>query len=154
MRKASKATKKLRMLGPMAPLLMCTVGTILSRQVPRLHDEYDIHYVGDVLSGFPGFSWPLINLADFYKVLPTALSVSLIGYMESVAIGKSLAAANGYEIDPGQEMLALGVTNIVGSGLSCYPTTGSFSRPRSCSAHSFPQNQVALNFSRKTVPKL
>jgi sulfate transporter 4 len=128
MRKASKKDKRLALLGPMAPLLMCTIGTILVRQVPALSDEYGIKYVGELQDGFPGFSWPLINFQDFHKVLPTALSVSLIGYMESVAIGKSLAAANGYEIDPGQEMMALGVTNIIGSGLSCYPTTGSFSR--------------------------
>jgi len=48
--------------------------------------------------------------------------------MESIAIGKNLAAKHGYEIDAGQEMLALGVSNLVGSVLSCYPVTGSFSR--------------------------
>jgi len=71
------------------------------------------------------FEW---NLADAGKVLPTALSACLIGYMESIAIGKNLAAKNGYEIGAGQEMLALGVSNLVGAMFSCYPVTGSFSR--------------------------
>lgn len=34
--------------------------------------------------------------------------------MESIAIGKNLAATNGYDIDAGQEMLALGIANVVG----------------------------------------
>ena len=42
---------------------------------------------------------------------------TLIGYMESIAIGKNLAATNGYEIDATQEMLALGIANVVGAGL-------------------------------------
>ena len=56
------------------------------------------------------------------------LKACLIGYMESIAIGKNLAATNGYDIDAGQEMLALGIANVVGAACSCYPVTGSFSR--------------------------
>jgi len=48
--------------------------------------------------------------------------------MESIAIGKNLAAKHGYEIEAGQEMFALGVSNLIGAMFSCYPVTGSFSR--------------------------
>merc|ERR1719189_1673314 len=48
--------------------------------------------------------------------------------MESIAIGKQLAAKNDYKIDANGEMVALGLTNFVGSIFSAYPTTGSFSR--------------------------
>merc|ERR1719309_803459 len=48
--------------------------------------------------------------------------------MESIAISKNLAAKHGYEIDAGQELLALGMTNFIGAMFSCYPVTGSFSR--------------------------
>eukprot|EP00438_Fugacium_kawagutii_P023876 Skav233790 [mRNA] locus=scaffold780:314761:320666:- [translate_table: standard] len=43
----------------------------------------------------------------------SVLGATLIGYMESIAIGKNLAATNGYEIDAGQEMLALGIANVL-----------------------------------------
>merc|ERR1711972_658358 len=43
-------------------------------------------------------------------------------------MGKNLAAQRGYEIEAGQEMLALGISNVVGAAFSCYPVTGSFSR--------------------------
>ena len=48
--------------------------------------------------------------------------------MESIAIAKSLAAKHKYEVDPGQELFALGVANMLGSITSAYPVTGSFSR--------------------------
>jgi len=48
--------------------------------------------------------------------------------MESIAISKALAAKHKYEIDAGQELLALGVANLLGSFTSAYPVTGSFSR--------------------------
>jgi hypothetical protein len=48
--------------------------------------------------------------------------------MESIAISKNLAAKHEYEVEAGQELLALGMANLVGSMFSCYPVTGSFSR--------------------------
>mmetsp|Transcript_108070 Transcript_108070/g.345132 ORF Transcript_108070/g.345132 Transcript_108070/m.345132 type:complete len:210 (-) Transcript_108070:670-1299(-) len=48
--------------------------------------------------------------------------------MESMAIGKNLASQHGYDIDAGQELLALGLSNLVGAMFSSYPVTGSFSR--------------------------
>lgn len=60
--------------------------------------------------------------------MPTAVTTCLIGYMESIAIGKNLAAKHGYEIEAGQEMFALGISNIFCAIFSGYPVTGSFSR--------------------------
>merc|ERR1719309_6391 len=54
--------------------------------------------------------------------------------MESIAISKNLAAKHGYEIDAGQELLALGMTNFIGAMFSCYPVTGSFSRSAVCNS--------------------
>merc|ERR1719326_660035 len=68
------------------------------------------------------------DLGDIGRVLPTAISCSVIGYMESIAIGKSLASKHGYELESGQELFALGMANVFGACFSCYPITGSFSR--------------------------
>ncbi|XP_022139098.1 sulfate transporter 4.1, chloroplastic-like isoform X2 [Momordica charantia] len=51
-----------------------------------------------------------------------------VAILESVGIAKALAAKNGYELDSNQELFGLGVSNVVGSFFSAYPTTGSFSR--------------------------
>jgi len=85
------------------------------------------YIVGDIPDGFPPYSgdW---DFGKIGRVIPTAFSASLIGYMESIAIAKSLAAKHKYETIPGQELFALGIANIVGSFTSSYPVTGSFSR--------------------------
>jgi len=127
-KKVSQKYKKLKMLGPTGPLICCLVGILLLWQVKSLKDEWKVKIVGEVPGGFSPVSVTSWKLRYLPMVLPTALPVCLIGYMESIAIGKNLAAQHGYDIDAGQELLALGLANLVGSMFSCYPVTGSFSR--------------------------
>ena len=54
--------------------------------------------------------------------------VPLISFMEAIAIGKAFSRINNYKIVPTQELIALGVANILSSFVSAYPVTGSFSR--------------------------
>jgi sodium-independent sulfate anion transporter 11 len=54
--------------------------------------------------------------------------IALLGLVETIAIGKAFARKNDYTIDANQELLAIGVSNILGSFISAYPVTGSFSR--------------------------
>jgi MFS superfamily sulfate permease-like transporter len=61
-------------------------------------------------------------------MLTVTLSITLIGFMESVAIAKKLAAEHKYEIDASQELIGLGLANFVGAMFQAYPVTGSFSR--------------------------
>jgi len=119
---------KFAMVGPLAPLVGCIIGSLLILACAPLRERFGVSYVGDIPSGpFP----VSIHHWDFHylpRLLPTALSACLIGYMESIAIGKNLAAKHDYEIDAGQELFALGLANVVGAAFSCYPVTGSFSR--------------------------
>lgn len=48
--------------------------------------------------------------------------------IEHIAISKSFGRVNNYRINPSQEMVAIGVTNVIGPFLGGYPATGSFSR--------------------------
>ncbi|CAK9075072.1 unnamed protein product [Durusdinium trenchii] len=121
--------KRLKMLGPLGPLISCLVGTVLIGVFHEFFAEtYHVKYVGEIPSGIMPLSLDAWQLDKIPTVLGTAMSACLIGYMESIAIGKNLAATNGYDIDAGQEMLALGIANVVGAAFSCYPVTGSFSR--------------------------
>eukprot|EP00435_Cladocopium_sp_Y103_P048495 s2024_g14.t1 len=125
---ASRRYKRLSLLGPLAPLMCCMVGTLLIWLCEPLRDTYQVSYVGKIPNGLFPVSLDAWNFNNFGKVLPTALSCCLIGYMESIAIGKNLAAKHGYELEAGQELLALGLSNVIGSLFSSYPVTGSFSR--------------------------
>jgi len=125
---ASKNWPKWKPLRPFGPLIFCVLGISLVYAWPALEDDYDVKVVGSIPQGFPPVSIQDWQFGDIGKVMSTAISASLIGYMESISIGKALAAKHNYKIDAGGEMMALGITNLVGSMVSCYPVTGSFSR--------------------------
>ncbi|CAF1071908.1 unnamed protein product [Rotaria sp. Silwood1] len=84
--------------------------------------------LGTVPRGFQNMGVPYIDrslLSAFLSYLPSTVIVLLI---EHVAIAKSFGRINNYVIDPNQELIAIGVTNIFGPFFGAYPATGSFSR--------------------------
>ena len=128
---STKRPKKFGWLKPMGPLLVCASSLVLMVLCPQLRDDYGVEVIGLVPSGLPPSSFGAVRRLAASKgsvVLPTALSAALIGFMESIAIGKSLAAKHGEELDAGQEMAAIGLANVVGALASGYPVAGSFSR--------------------------
>lgn len=84
--------------------------------------------VGKIPEGLPQFSVPELNMKSFFKLLPTAIIISLLGFMEAIAIAKAMAAKTGQKLDPNQELIGQGLANICGSIGSSYSVSGSFSR--------------------------
>ncbi len=91
-------------------------------------DENGIKIVGKVPAGLPMPSFAFFTASALSDLLPIALAIALVGYMESIAVAKSFAAKHKASIDPSQELTALGLANLVGSFFHAYPTTGGFSR--------------------------
>ena len=84
--------------------------------------------VGEVPRGFRHAAVPTVDtemISAFSNELPAAVIVMLI---EHISISKSFGRINNYVIDPSQELVAIGVTNLLGPFLGSYPATGSFSR--------------------------
>ncbi|EWC48027.1 hypothetical protein DRE_02606 [Drechslerella stenobrocha 248] len=84
--------------------------------------------VQNVPKGFQHMGAPVLNsdiISSFTGELPAAIIVLLI---EHIAISKSFGRVNGYQINPSQELIAIGITNIFGPFFGGYPATGSFSR--------------------------
>lgn len=92
-------------------------------------DAYGVKILGTVPEGLPVIgdtTW--FNLSQVSALLPTALTISLVGFMESIAVAKSFASRNRYEIDANQELVALGAANVAGAFSQSFPVTGGFSR--------------------------
>jgi sulfate permease, SulP family len=70
----------------------------------------------------------LLSLKTFLKLLPTAIIISLLGFMEAIAIAKAMAAKTGQKLDANQELIGQGLGNILGSFGGSYSVSGSFSR--------------------------
>lgn len=103
--------------------------TMISWLVNRHHRKKPIFMIlGTVPRGFKNAAVPTINkplISAFANQLPASIIVILI---EHIAIAKSFGRINNYTIDPSQEMVAIGVSNLLGPFLGAYPATGSFSR--------------------------
>jgi len=84
--------------------------------------------VGVIPGGLPGFKIPQANLADMLTLLPMAIIISLLGFMEAISIAKAMAAKTGQRLDPNQELIGQGLANIIGSAAQSYAVSGSFSR--------------------------
>ncbi len=84
--------------------------------------------VGKIPEGLPQFTVPELDVKSFLKLLPTAVIISLLGFMEAIAIAKAMAAKTGQKLDPNQELIGQGLANMIGSIGSSYAVSGSFSR--------------------------
>ena len=89
----------------------------------------DVSIVKEVPSGLPVFGTPEFDVDLIRELLPIAFTLVMVGYLEIISIGKSLEAKQDvYRIRPNQELIALGLSNMVGSFFKAYPSTSSFSR--------------------------
>lgn len=87
-----------------------------------------VKIVGEVPAGLPSLSLPAFQMDALIALVPIALTISFIGYMESIAMAKAIAAKEKYKIDPDRELIGLGLANVGGSFFAGYPVTGGFSR--------------------------
>ena len=84
--------------------------------------------VGVVPKGLPPLSVPDLNLGVMGHLLPFAIVISLLGFMEAISVAKAMAAKTGQRLDPNQELIGQGLANLIGAIGKSYPTSGSFSR--------------------------
>lgn len=91
--------------------------------------QQGVKIVGEVPGGLPSFSVPQIQYSTIQDLLPVALAIALVSFMESIAVAKAIQAKHkDYEVVANQELIALGAANIGGAFLQSYPVTGGFSR--------------------------
>lgn len=93
----------------------------------NLHEQ-GVKIVGDVPSGLPSPTWPAFDWNIVSALLPTALAISLVSFMESISVAKAIARKHKYKIAPNQELVGLGLANIAASLFKAFPVTGGFSR--------------------------
>ena len=88
-----------------------------------------VKIVGEIPKGLPAFQIPTFSWETIRSLLPVALAISLVSFMESIAVAKAIQARHkDYKVVPNQELIALGLANIGGSLFQSYPITGGFSR--------------------------
>ncbi|MGD9759893.1 MAG: SulP family inorganic anion transporter, partial [Comamonas sp.] len=109
--------------GPVAAIAVTTLFTwALDWQVQG------VKIVGAVPQGLPPFTLPLWDLGLWQALLVPALLISVVGFVESVSVGQTLAAKRRQRIEPDQELVALGSSNLSAALTGGFPVTGGFAR--------------------------
>lgn len=112
------------------------VGMAIAYILKILYNSEPLVLVGDINEGFPEIKLPpfstvvnneTLSFIDMLNILgPQSIALPFVAVLESVAIAKAFSA--GVPIDATQELIALGLCNIVGSFAGSMPITGSFTR--------------------------
>lgn len=129
--------------------LFVVVASIVVLSVTPLAD-FGFKVVGALPQGLPEFHVPDLRVRDVDGVIPLAFACLLLAYVESVSAARALAQANGYEIDPRQELLGLGAANMAAGLFQAYPVAGGLSQS-SVNDKAGAQTPLALVFASVTI---
>jgi SulP family sulfate permease len=86
--------------------------------------EQGISLVGSVPAGLPRPALPPVGFSEILNLFPIALGVALVSFVDTTITGRAFAMKGGYQIDPNQELIALGLAN-AGCGFCQGFTVGS-----------------------------
>ena len=90
--------------------------------------ERGVAIVGDIPQGLPPFTVPDFDAEIWASLAGSAALISIIGFVESVSVAQTLAAKRRQRIDPDQELVGLGASNIASAISGGFPVTGGFAR--------------------------
>lgn len=113
---------------PGAPAaLVVVIGSIVGVRVLGLEDR-GVKVVGAIPNALPTFRVPDLDGSLIGSLTKTAIVITLVGFMESIAVAKVYARRHRYELEPNQELIGLGAANIAAGLFGGYPVSGGFSR--------------------------
>jgi SulP family sulfate permease len=107
-------------------LLSITGGTLVSLLIGA--EAHGVELVGKVPEHLPPLSLPGVSFSEFRTLAPSSVALAIIALVQASSISRSIATKSHQKIDGNQEFIGQGLSNIVGSLFSCYPSTGSFTR--------------------------
>ena len=118
----------LRRVAPkIPPALVVVVAAIAASLALRLEGR-GVAVVGAFPRGLPGFALPAADWRDIHTLLPAAIGIALLTYTEGILLARAFAAKNGYEVNPNQELTALGLADVFTGLFQGFSVTGSQAR--------------------------
>jgi len=109
-------------------ILVAVVGAIVVSAVFDLASRYSVPVVGPLPSGVPVPTLPSIPRADLYTLLPAAIAIALVSMADTAVLSRSVATQGGHRVDPDQELVALGASNVGSAVLGGFSISASASR--------------------------
>lgn len=87
-----------------------------------------VSVIGAVPSGLPTPGLPRVGWGDVQALLPSAAAIALISFMESISTGTAFARRSRTRVEPDQELVAVGLSNLTAGLCQGFPVAGGFSR--------------------------
>lgn len=113
-------------LSKAAPVF-AVVATTLAVYLLELQSD-GVSIVGDIPNGLPTPTLPEFDADLWGALFLPALMIGIVGYVETISVAQTLAAKRRERIDPDQELVALGASNVGAAVSGGFPVTGGFSR--------------------------
>ncbi len=110
-----------------APMYVVVLGVLIVR-ILNLDSSADVPVVGDIPGHLPEFQLVLFGLDRFQELLPSALLIAMVIFMESTSVGTAIASKCREKINANQELVGLGAANIGAALVGGFPVAGSFGR--------------------------
>lgn len=111
---------------PLPAELMAVLGGTLASYLLDLDANYKVNLVGTIPVGLPLPEFPPLRL--MWMVAVDCIAISIVSYSVTISMAMIIAKKQNYEVRPNQEMLALGLSNLVGGLFACLPNATSLSR--------------------------
>ncbi len=119
----ARTADMLAKLGPVVAIAMTTLAAWGFGLAER-----GVRIVGTVPAGLPRLALPPLDRGLWTGLLVPALLISIVGYVESISVALTLAAKRRQRVDPDQELIALGASNLGAALSGGFPVTGGFAR--------------------------
>lgn len=113
-------------LAKAAPVLVIAAAALLTWA--NQWQDHGVRIVGTVPQGLPPFTLPALDWSLWRELAVPALLISVVGFVESVSVGQTLAAKRRQRIVPDRELVALGASNLGAAMTGGFPVTGGFAR--------------------------
>ena len=111
--------------GPLLAVLLATLAVKLFHL-----DQIGVAVVGEIPAGLPQLVLPQLSIDQTLPLVAAALGIAVVGYSDNMLTARAFATRNHYKIDPNQELLALGASNLGAGLMQGFPISSSGSRRR------------------------
>ncbi len=108
--------------------LVAVAGATIAASTLELAANAGLSVVGPLPQGLPAFQLPAFSLADARALFPNALAIALVAFADMSVLSRTFALRGRYEVDPDQELIALGAANVAAGLFQGFPISSSASR--------------------------
>lgn len=118
----------LRIFAPRLPGFIIALGIGSGLGVAVGAEALGVRMVGALPSIMPSPALPSFSLGSLQELSEGAFAIALLALVEAISIGRAFGLKQSRPFDANREIVAQGLSNVVGGFFQCYAASGSFTR--------------------------